>query len=81
MSLCQQEIDDAREMVRRGGFDPGDFDFACGTTASGGPGGGAIATEIVVTRTTTRKQRTYAGGLASDWLRHFEAELHAKLFD
>jgi len=81
MSLCQQEIDDAREVIRRSGFEPGDFEFACGTTAAGGPGHGAIATEILVTRTTTGRQRTYAGGLASDWMRHFEAELRAKLFD
>jgi len=81
MSLCQQEIDDAKEVVRNAGFNPDEFEFACGTTASGGPGNAPIAYEIVVTRTTTQKHRTYAGGLASEWMRHFEAELQAKLFD
>jgi hypothetical protein len=81
MGLCQQEIDDTRALIRDAGFEPGEFEVACDTTTSGGPGGGAIAYEIRVTRTTTGKHRSYAGGLSSDWMRHFEAELHAKLFD
>jgi hypothetical protein len=81
MSLCQQEIEDARERIRGGGLDPDEFEFACDTIATGGPGHGAIADRIVVTRKATGKHRTYTFGLSSDWLRHLEAELRAKLFD
>ena len=81
MTLCEQAIERAKELIRNGGINADDFEFECHDTASGGPGDMTITYDVVVTRQSTQKHRTYSGSLSDDWIRHFEGEIRAGLFD
>jgi len=81
MTLCEQAIERAKELIRHAGAEPDDFEFDCQETAAGGPGHATIAYEVVVKKASTQKHRTYSGGLLDDWGRHLEGELRAGLFD
>jgi hypothetical protein len=81
MTLCEQAIERARDLVRNGGIDVDDFTFECRDTASGGPGDMTLTYDVVVARRSTQKQRTYSGSLSDEWIRHFEGEIRAGLFD
>jgi hypothetical protein len=81
MTLCEQAIERAKELIRNGGINVDDFEFECHDTASGGPGDMIITYDVVVTRQSTQKHRTYSGSLSDDWIQHFEGEIRAGLFD
>jgi hypothetical protein len=81
MTLCEQAIERAKELIRHGGISADDFGFECRDTASGGPGDMNITYDVVVTRQSTRRHRTYSGSLSDDWIRHFEREIRAGIFD
>src|SRR5437899_1698956 len=59
MTLCEQAIERAKELIRNGGINVGDFKFECHDIASGGPGDMIITYDVVVTKQSTQKHRTY----------------------
>ena len=81
MTLCEQAIERAKDLIRNGGINVDDFEFECHDAATGGPGDMVITYDVVVTRQSTQKHRTYSGSLSDDWIRHFEGEIRSGLFD
>jgi len=77
MSLYDQELEEARQVVARSGADPEAFGFAMDYLPPDDTDGGGMFTqeyEVVVTAPSGRSQR-YVGAIGRDWVAAFAHHL------
>jgi hypothetical protein len=83
MSMYEDELAKAHEILRAAGRDPADFAFEMEYMEPDPDGAGMFTVQYVVrilNRGSGKRLRTL-GGIGSDWLGHFQAELDGGHFD
>jgi hypothetical protein len=77
--LGQDEIDDARALMREKGFDAAEFEISQRTNS---PGSGAtpVTGTVTLTRSAGRGTRVYEAGNSTSWLTAFERDLEFGAF-
>jgi hypothetical protein len=77
--LGQDEIDDARALMREQGFDPADFEIlqqADPLAAGVSP----VTGTVTIVRRSSGSSRTYEAGHGTSWLASFDLDLKSGLF-